>query len=214
MDSSFLKYYSADAGRCQEKKRTSTSCGRAGSLFQYDDCVQNSATATRRTSRAHSHATAHWFTTMMVAHLPPSSRLTEATAAMQGGVQQAEHQQRCSLRWGEGCGQGSGRAEEDEQRGHHALLGHKAGDEGGGDAPVCKAQRGKQRGDIARDARQNAGLRVSGQPQLQVKVLQEPDDDGSGKDDRKGLLQEVPGLFPTAAAPRSSGRAGGSWAAP
>ena len=45
---------------------------------------QNTATATRRTSRAHSHATAHWFTTMMVAHLPPSSRLTEATAAMQG----------------------------------------------------------------------------------------------------------------------------------
>ena len=45
---------------------------------------QNTATATRRTSKAHSHATAHWFTTMMVAHLPPSSRLTEATAAMQG----------------------------------------------------------------------------------------------------------------------------------
>ena len=45
---------------------------------------QNTATATRRTSRAHSHATAHWLTTMMVAHLPPSSRLTDATAAMQG----------------------------------------------------------------------------------------------------------------------------------
>ena len=107
-----------------------------------------------------------------------------------GGVQQAEHQQRCGLCRGEGCGQGSGRAEEDEQRGHHALLGHKAGDKSGGDAPVRKAQRGKQRGDIACDARQNAGLRVSSQPQLQVKVLQEPDDDGSGKDDRKGLLQE------------------------
>ena len=45
---------------------------------------QNSATAARRTSKAHSHATAHWFTTMMTAHLLPSSRLTEATAAMQG----------------------------------------------------------------------------------------------------------------------------------
>ena len=45
---------------------------------------QNSATAARRTSKAHSHATAHWFNTMTTAHLLPSSRLTEATAAMQG----------------------------------------------------------------------------------------------------------------------------------
>ena len=82
------------------------------------------------------------------------------------------------------------------EEGHHALLGHEAGDEGGGDAPVRKAQRGEQRGDIARDARQNAGLRVGGQRQAQVKVLQKPDDDGGGKDDRKGLLQEVPGFFP------------------
>ena len=46
--------------------------------------LQKSITATSRTSRAQTQATTHWFTTIMVAHLPPSSRLTAATAAMQG----------------------------------------------------------------------------------------------------------------------------------
>ena len=33
---------------------------------------------------AASHATTHWFTTITVAQRPPISRLTDATAAMQG----------------------------------------------------------------------------------------------------------------------------------
>ena len=39
---------------------------------------------TRRNSVAQTQATAHWPTTMAKAHLPPSSRLTEAIAATQG----------------------------------------------------------------------------------------------------------------------------------
>ena len=34
--------------------------------------------------KAATHATTHWFRTMTAAQRPPSSRLTEATAAMQG----------------------------------------------------------------------------------------------------------------------------------
>ena len=113
-----------------------------------------------------------------------------------GGVQQAEHQQGSRLGRGQSRRQGGGGTKEDQQGGHHALLGHKAGDEGRGHPPVRKAQRGEQRGDVACNAGQDAVLRVGRQAELQVKVLQEPDDDGGRKDDRKGFLQEVAGLFP------------------
>ena len=171
-------------------------------LFKSEDFVQGAISAMSRTIRAASHATAHWFSTMMVAQRPPSSRF-DGSHRRDAGVYSRQNTSsgaacagvRAAVRAAVG-------AEEDQQGGHHALLCHKAGDKSGGDAPVRKAQRANSGGDIARNARQNAGLRVSSQRQMQVKVLQEPDDDGGTKDDCKGSLQEVPRLFPTAAAPR------------
>ena len=75
--------------------------------------------------------------------------------------------------------------------GNNALLRHKAGDEGRGDTPVAKAQRCEQRCDPARQQGQNAGLRVRCQAEPEVKVLQEPNDDGGYKDDRKRPLEEI-----------------------
>ncbi len=212
MDSSFLKYYNADKERCQEKKRTSTSCGRAGSLFQYDDCVQNTATATRRTSRAHSHATAHWFTTMIAAHLPPSSRLTAATAAMQGVYSRQNTSSGAACAGVRAAVRALG-AEQDDQGGHHALLGHEAGDERGGHPPVRKAQRRKQRGDIARDARQNAGLRVSGQRSCRSKFCKNQMTMVAAKMTVKAFCKKSR-AFSHSSCATFFRPAGGSWAAP
>ena len=55
-----------------------------------------------------------------------------------GGIEEAEHQQTPG---GEGRQRGSHvPRKEDAQGGDHALLGQKAGDEGGADAPVPQAQ--------------------------------------------------------------------------
>ena len=107
-----------------------------------------------------------------------------------GGIEKAEGQKGCGCHRRERRRQGLRAPEEDGDGRHHALLGHKAADKGGGHPPVAKAHGREDRGDYAGEHGQNAVPGVLHDAKVQVKGLQEPDDNRRHKDDCEGSLQE------------------------
>ena len=115
-----------------------------------------------------------------------------------GRIEQAEDQKGVGRERGEEIGQihtARGIHGEHGEGADDNLLGGDAGDEGGGHAPIAKAQRGEDgRGDFA-DFRDDAFIAVH-HVELGVEILEEPDDDAGHEDDGEGLVDEVLGLFP------------------
>ena len=87
-------------------------------------------------------------------------------------------------------------AEQHLQCAHNGLLGDKAGDERGRDAPVAEAHRAENRGDNARNHRENALRGVLNEGEAQVERLKEPDDERCEENDRERTLEEVLRLVP------------------
>ena len=85
---------------------------------------------------------------------------------------------------------------EDRQGRDDTLLGHESGDERRRKLPVCKTERCKERRDSAGKEGEDTVLGIRHHIETDIKVLQEPDDDGADEDDRECTLEKISGLIP------------------
>ena len=87
-------------------------------------------------------------------------------------------------------------AQQHSQGGNNAFFCGKTGDKRRRNTPVAKAERFKNGGNKAADARQQAGVRGGGYIEPCIKCLQEPDKHRGNKNNGECLLQKVSGFLP------------------
>ena len=104
------------------------------------------ARPTQRTAKAMSHAITHWVSAVVMEPACCPSRALRWRLPQHKGVEQHEYQKYDrGKRRKQGADAGYLTAKQQRQRGYNAFLCGKAGNQGGGHAPVRKAERCEQR---------------------------------------------------------------------